>query len=266
MRTAQNLTINRLDEASGTIVTHKGVDAICLKPCDAIIDPRTTVVMQEAQTSGIEELLTIFMHQYYIDEQDQAWTSLDKFFGFERRPGMDFQSYLTQWEAKFSEAENDASLAMNEVAKCWLFWSRAGLNSRQLNDLRMKVNGDMTRWKDMIALWLKLSKSDEAAHHQSEGYRHMEPGYYGSYDEWNDYWTGDWNDEEYYGEDPWYEDGTDWDDDEWYDEDEEEYYGDDYGDEDEGQGDEEDEEAGTYKGGRRKGGKSKGKGKSKGGK
>ena len=50
-------------------------------------------------------------------------------------------------------------LGLSEPAKCWLFWSRTNLPDRTIADLRLKVDGDLTRWRHMIGLQLKTTKN-----------------------------------------------------------------------------------------------------------
>ena len=43
---------------------------------------------------------------YHLDDQDLAWTSLDKFFCFTKPYDMDFSTYVVEWERLCAEADN----------------------------------------------------------------------------------------------------------------------------------------------------------------
>ena len=92
------------------------------------------------------------MELYFLDDQDRAWTSIDKFlmFGRDRNTQLDFPSYVVEWDRLFEEAETYDGLQLNDVAKRWLFFARSGLSDKALADLRLKVNGDLNRYRGMI--------------------------------------------------------------------------------------------------------------------
>ena len=84
---------------------------------------------------------------------------------------MDFQEYLHEWETHLEEAERYGGLTLSEPAKCWLFWSRTALPDRNIADLRLRVNGDLTHWRDMVSLQLKITKNEFASREQAKDYR-----------------------------------------------------------------------------------------------
>ena len=112
------------------------------------------------------------------------------------------------------EAAEKAGLDINNVAKTHLFLKHSGLPDRRVEDLRLKVNGDLNRFDDIVSLVQRFAKSEA---HAAAGRRE-----YYTDDGWHDDESW-WPDENYYGDD--------WSYDEWsYDE---QYYGDEhsYGDE-----------------------------------
>lgn len=53
---------------------------------------------------------------------------------------------------------------MNEVAKFFLFFENSGLSGKQIDDIKLQVGGDYTRFADARSLALRLaSKKTEDA-------------------------------------------------------------------------------------------------------
>ena len=109
------------------------------------------VEINPAQVSGISLLLDKLTDVYALDDKEKAWTSLDKFFNL-YQGNKDFQTYLVEFNRLFEEAERHGNLQMNNVSKNCLFFSRASLSGQRLTDLRRKVDGDLTRFEEMVAL------------------------------------------------------------------------------------------------------------------
>ena len=63
-----------------------------------------TGIQYPACRSGVEELLDQLFEAYHLDDQDLAWTSIDRFF-YKQTHDMDFQEYLHEWESHYDEAE-----------------------------------------------------------------------------------------------------------------------------------------------------------------
>ena len=132
---------------------------------------------------------------------------------------MDFPTYLFEWDHLFEEAERHGGIQMNDAAKSWLFWSRTNYSDKSIADLRLKVNGDLNRWREMVHLQLKISKNEQASLEQHTGYRNYYDGYStADYDEQYDDWYDEYDenyDEDWYGYDDYYGWDYDYDDDGW---------------------------------------------------
>lgn len=146
-----------------------GLDAVVLPAQPAVLGP-TGVEIIPAYPSGCKCLIDKLTQVFGFDDQDEAWMALDKFFLCIRKYNQGFSSFVTEWERYLGEAEIRAGLYLNEVAKCWLFFSRAGLTEKQMSDLKLKVDGDLSRFRDMIRLHLKVSKNEEAITDAGRGY------------------------------------------------------------------------------------------------
>ena len=170
--------------------------------------PATGQEVIPAYPSGAKTLIQCLLDLRYLDDQDLAWTSLDKFFTFVRSTDMDFGTYVTEWNRLYDDAAIHGQLQVGDTGKCWLFFSRSGIADRDFRALRLKVNGDLTRFKEMISLYLKIRKNEEATRDQNQGYKQYQiqhdewwgSGYYGERGSWNSY--EDWDYEhEYYDDD-----------------------------------------------------------------
>ncbi len=227
LRIAHSLTITRPNIQTGQNETHKGIDAVSLAKQDAIMDPHTGAEIAPSYPSGAKVLLDRLMELFFLDDQDLAWTSLDRFFQFTRPHDMDFANYVVEWDRLFQEAEHHGGLVLGDTGKCWLFWSRSNLPERQLADLRLKVNGDLSRYRDMIRLQLKISKNEQAADEQHHGYKNIhyeditsqEDPYDMSREDDDGWWYthDDYYGEDYYGDSWQYDNLDDWYQDDWYD-------------------------------------------------
>ena len=245
LRLALALRIVRNDEF-GISHTYKGTDAVSLPAADAVIDPNTGIVIAPAYEAGARILMQQLSAAYYLDDQDRAWTSLDHFFKFRQKEGMDFTTYVIEWNRLFDDAQDSGGLTMNAIGKAYMLFSRCDLPDNTLADLRLKVNGDLNRFDDMVRVMGKISKNEDAARDQRRGYKDFPSSYYGGHGEdgWHeDDWYGDYG-ETYYdaSSEYWYED--EWDDEAYYDADDGSWWEDSYP-----QGD----DAEAYKGGKSSG-------------
>eukprot|EP00959_Pyramimonas_sp_CCMP1952_P051441 1074767-Pyramimonas_sp.AAC.1 len=171
LRIGIGLTIQRPDPDTLVQTTYEGIEAISLDAQDAIVDPATGTQIAPPYPSGIKMLTAKLTELYHLDDQDLAWTSLDKLFCFTKPYDMDFFTYVVEWERLYSEAEKHGGLTIGDTGKAWLFFSRSGIAECQLADLRLKVGGDLTRYREMIALQMKISKNESASYDQSHGYK-----------------------------------------------------------------------------------------------
>ena len=170
--------------------TYSGAEALALETQEQLVDLNTGEEVQARSEAGCRHLMVRLRELYRLDDQDEAWVTLDKFFSFSQGT-LDFQQYMVEFERHFLESQTKAGLALNEVAKCWLFWSKSNLSDRSLADLRLKVDGDLTRWQEMARLWLKAQKNEDAASDQARGYKSYKADSY-----WEDFDQG-WEHDEY---------------------------------------------------------------------
>ena len=91
LKLAQNLSIRRYDPETNAVETKVGVDALSLPWLPPGRTPQG--VEYPRQESGIKLLIDKFEEHYGLDDQDKAWTAIDRFFSFRQSNSMDFQTY-----------------------------------------------------------------------------------------------------------------------------------------------------------------------------
>eukprot|EP00435_Cladocopium_sp_Y103_P000209 s1993_g1.t1 len=189
---------------------------------DEVVDPTTGQVIQAHIPSGVQHLVQALRNVFGQQDHDMATQALERFFSLTRGK-MSLAEYAVEFDTRLDEAHDRAGLGMNEVAKFYLFFKGSGLSNKAINDIKLQVQGDHSRFADARALALRLSPSrpedsggdvfyaDQTEYEETDNY---EPWY----DSFENYWYDDYTqDDGYY----WDDDGS------WYWEGDEIYYGDD---------------------------------------
>ena len=200
---------------------------------DQVLDPAdNTTVIQAYIPSGVQALCNALRSAFGESEEVMTTKSLESFFELRRTSTQDMQEYDAEWTLRYEEANQRADLEINNVAKTFLWLKQSGLNTKQQDDLRLQIQGDMSRFNDLMTLALRMShrqKSEPTGDIFYEDSPEHPPGF-GTYDEDGIYWgeaTWDennwWHADEYedYYEEPYedywqdyedheYEDESDW--------------------------------------------------------
>ena len=210
---AMSLQVTRREIHNGTVQdrTYVGVEAACLDSADAVMHPTTGAQVAPAYPPGCKMLLDHLFSMHYLDDQDRAWVSLDAFFSFRQGTNQDFLEYTQEWDRLLKEATDYGGLQLSDPCKAYIFFSQSNLDERTVYDLRLKVNGDLNRFREMIQLQIRLTKNDAAINDQSRGYRRFisRPSDHFALDD--DYEVdeyGYWGEED--TEEDWYDDEPDW--------------------------------------------------------
>ena len=235
---------------------------------DQVLDPNDGItVIQHHIPSGVQALCNALKEAFGESDEAQTTKALETFFEYRRPPSQGLQEFSAEWELRFEEAKVKAGLDVNDVAKTYLWLKQSNLPPRHQDDLRLQVQGDLSRFHDIRALALRLSHRVDRTNNDNF-YEENQWGENNS-SEWTEeaYWTDDqWMDEPWYFDEdyyldteeyPWYGDETYYDD---Y-----EYHGEWQGDPDlepghQGGADDASEADGVYSAGGYRGGKGKGKG------
>ena len=117
-RVALNLKIQRLDPARNydqiAPQEFRGLKAVSLPETVNIFD-NIGQLMCPAYASGAKVLLQRLHEMYFLDDQDLAWTTLDKFITFIKPRDMDFSSYSAEFDRLLDESTQLAGLQINDI-------------------------------------------------------------------------------------------------------------------------------------------------------
>ena len=189
---------------------------------DEVIDPNDGVtIIQHHIPSGVQALCNALRDTYGDNDETQAMRSLENFFEYKRPHGQSLQEYSADWELRYEEAKLKSGLDLGQVAKSYLWMKQSGLPQKHQDDLRLQVQGDMSRFHEIRALAVRLShRVDKVTtsgdvfygEYENDDYEDGDD-WYGwteaeDYDYWSDAWwtDGQWSGEDLYGNQSWYED------------------------------------------------------------
>eukprot|EP00435_Cladocopium_sp_Y103_P052779 s971_g16.t1 len=189
-RVAMSLRVPRPDGGHDT-----GDAALVRLEVDEVRDPKTGVIIQHHVPSGVQHLTAALRMAFGQQDQDLATQSPDKFFGL-ARGRLSLQEYSVEFDARFDEASDRAGLQMNEVARFFLFFKNSGLSTKQVDDIKLQVAGDFTRFAEARALAPRLSSNKQDNENMDNYYAQ---DYFQDYDD--ESFHGEWMDEESYSHD-----------------------------------------------------------------
>ena len=191
---------------------------------DEVLDPNDGVtVIQHHIPSGVQALCNALRDTYGDNDETQAMRSLENFFEYRRPHGQSLQEDSADWELRYEEAKLRSGLDLGQVAKSYLWVKQSGLPQKHQDDLRLQVQGDMSRFHDIRALAVRLSHRVDkvttsgdvfyGTEYYDQDYDHDDAdGWYGwldgdEGDSWSDAWWTDsyWSSDGHYGDGSWYE-------------------------------------------------------------
>ena len=196
---------------------------------DEVVDPNTGQVIQAHIPSGVQHLVQALRNAFGQQDHDMATQALERFFSLTRGK-MSLAEYAVEFDSRMDEAHDRAGLVMNDVAKFYLFFKGSGLSNKAIDDIKLQVQGDHSRFADARALALRLSPSRPEEHGGDVFYADQDNydetvNYDAWYDSSENYWYDDYSqDYGYDDEGSWHWDGEELyygDMDDWYDEDQE---------------------------------------------
>eukprot|EP00435_Cladocopium_sp_Y103_P056006 s391_g18.t1 len=201
-----------------------GPEALSRLSVDEVVDPASGQVIQQPIASGVQYLITALRQTFGQQDQDLATNALDKFFSLSRTSQkMTLAEYSVEFDVRYDEAHDRAGLQLNDVGKFYIWFKHSGLAPKTVDDIKLQVGGDYTRFQDARSLALRMSPN----HPSSEADIF--------YEDWADdiHYDGDYDDDAWwYGYGGYEDDETYWDDyDQYYDdyEDGHYYWDDEYG-------------------------------------
>ena len=207
---AQKLAINlRLPRPNGGFDV--GDEALVRLSVDEVRDPNDpTVILQHHIPSGVQALCNALRDAFGQSDQDMVSRSLESFFEF-KRGKLSLQEYAVEWDLRYDEAETRSNLQLNDVAKFYLFFKQSNLPAKFIEDIKLQIHGDLSRFMEARTLALRLSQRGQE---DSDNIFYEEQSADGEQQSWQDDEWQDWTDWPdwpglYYGEqdDGWHDPG-----------------------------------------------------------
>eukprot|EP00438_Fugacium_kawagutii_P029807 Skav231475 [mRNA] locus=scaffold1100:530653:539709:- [translate_table: standard] len=154
---AQKLAVNlRLPRPHGG--HDVGDEALIRLSVDEVRDPNDpNTIIQQAIPSGVQALCNALRDAFGQTDQDMVSRSLEQFFEF-RRGKLSLQEYAVEWDLRYDEAKTRSNLHLNEVAKFYLFFKHSQLPAKFIEDIKLQIHGDLSRFTEARSLALRLSQ------------------------------------------------------------------------------------------------------------
>ena len=80
---------------------------------------------------------------------------LDHFFDF-RQQHLPLYEYTTEFESRYDEARDKAGLEISDVGKSYFCIKSSAVTERHVDDLKTKIDGELSRRQDLRSLAIKL--------------------------------------------------------------------------------------------------------------
>ena len=169
--------------------------------------------------SGVKQLLHVLRAKYGAEEQKVSTRSIDLFEEHYRHDRMTLLEYLNEFDYRYSQAEQLANYAINNIGRTHRLLKGARVHKEMLDIVLSKVDYDKTRFDEIYNLLMKKAKTTEPT--QIPSHRGLYASYYVGDDDEFDY-TNDWTEPDaydyYYGTDTDYHDWSEYNDyDDYYD-------------------------------------------------
>ena len=186
--------------------TYVSTAAICLKEQEAVAASHGTAAVP-AYPSGLSLFMAKLQEDYRLHDHDEQMLAMDAFFDLKQRQ-LDLNRYITEYERLYDEASTKAGLNINDNGRTTLLLRGSNLHSKKIDELLLKIDGDMSKYKELTTIMKRIGKREQASH--SSNYAEE----YDEYDYENDetYWIQDADGTWY--QDDWYED--EWSEATWY--------------------------------------------------
>ncbi|CAJ1458578.1 unnamed protein product [Effrenium voratum] len=133
---------------------------------DEVRDPADPAqILQHAIPSGVQALCNALRAAFGQTDEQLLTKALEAFFDFKRKNAMTLQEFSLEWDLRFEEAQTRAGLDMNMVGRSYLWLKQSNMSQKFCDDLKLQVQGDMSRFNDIRTLALRL------AHQHAEGHK-----------------------------------------------------------------------------------------------
>ena len=145
--------------ANGNFEEKSGIEALIHRGRDAELDANG-IESRPRENTGLDFLMEEFKKAYAKLDVDDNLRTLDAFFDLSRGQES-LMDYCTAWSKKYTKAHQLTGLAMNDIGKTHLFLKHAGLATRFIDDVMLKVDGDRSRFDDILGIVIRTAKQHQ---------------------------------------------------------------------------------------------------------
>ena len=206
---AMLLTYSRLDRINNVYNIIPAPELFALEREEAVVDANTGQILVPVELSGAQYLVAALEKEFSPSAQDLQWQTMLSFFDM-YRGGQTYEEYQAMHDLAWQDLVSQSGITMNEVGRTFFLLRGAQLTDKQLFDLRLRVDGDLSRATEVRTLLARMftdtSKIRNATVPSMTGQYFQDTG--GDFD--HSTW---WADDSFY--DVWYECDDSWYDDAW---------------------------------------------------
>ncbi|CAE8698987.1 unnamed protein product, partial [Polarella glacialis] len=171
-----------------------GDEALIRLSQEQVIDPATNTIVQEYIPSGLQFLCQALRAIYGLQDQDRTTVALDSFYEF-RRGHLGLAEFAQEFDHRYESAEDEAGLQMNDTGKTYFFLRGSGLGDKIIEDIKLQMRGDMSRYQEIRTLVLKLARANDKDKETLNMYQDQTDfNYKVNLDETNGNYYGSWHD------------------------------------------------------------------------
>ncbi|CAE8585305.1 unnamed protein product, partial [Polarella glacialis] len=171
-----------------------GDEALIRLSQEQVIDPANNTIVQEYIPSGLQFLCQALRAIYGLQDQDRTTVALDSFYEF-KRGHLGLAEFAQEFDHRYESAEDEAGLQMNDTGKTYFFLRGSGLGDKIIEDIKLQMRGDMSRYQEIRTLVLKLARANDKDKETLNMYQDQTDfNYKLNLDETNGNYYGSWHD------------------------------------------------------------------------
>ncbi|CAE8738763.1 unnamed protein product, partial [Polarella glacialis] len=171
-----------------------GDEALIRLSQEQVIDPANNTIVQEYIPSGLQFLCQALRAIYGLQNQDRTTVALDSFYEF-KRGHLGLAEFAQEFDHRYESAEDEAGLQMNATGKTYFFLRGSGLGDKIIEDIKLQMRGDMSRYQEIRTLVLKLARANDKDKETLNLYQDQTDfNYKVNLDETNGNYYGSWHD------------------------------------------------------------------------
>ncbi len=171
-----------------------GDEALIRLSQEQLVDTVTNTIVQPYIPSGLQFLCQALRAIYGLQDQDKTTVALDSFCEF-KRGHLGLAEFAQEFDHRYESAEDEAGFQMNDTGKAYFFLRGSGLSEKVVDDIKLQMRGDMSRYQEIRSFVLKLSRASDKDKETLNMYQDQTDfGYRLNFDETSGNYYGSWHD------------------------------------------------------------------------